>query len=86
MLPNHAGGARRLSEAESKTYRWMAEGYRPGAPEHIPDATQIDNAVICRSLRCPSCLRRGLQYKPFQRGRSYRVLGVCGFCGSCEEV
>lgn len=87
ITPAAATGCTPLTEAESTRFRWLAQGWRPGTPpgQH-PDDAAIDRRC-CKHLVCGACLKRGLDYHPFHRGRDgYRVLGVCPRCQSTEEV
>ena len=71
--------------AEALAAQFRQEGYCPGAPGHLTAwARQVD-AGICRQARCPQCQARGLCYRPYHKGRSYRVLAACGRCGYGEE-
>jgi hypothetical protein len=64
----------------------LALGYERGAPPHVRAATQAIDRQVCRQSRCGSCGRRGLSYRPFHRGREYRVLAVCPACQAAKEV
>jgi hypothetical protein len=65
-----------------------AAGYTPGAPPQVSgEALRID-ARICRAYRCPGCRRRGMLFRPYHRGASYRALAACVFdgCGAVDEL
>jgi hypothetical protein len=62
------------------------EGFAPGLPLHIAEATVRTDKAMCRRMRCPGCQRRGLEYRPWQSGRRYRVLATCQACDCAEEV
>jgi hypothetical protein len=62
----------------------LRAGYKPGSPARVSlDAQSID-AQTCQEARCPECLSP-LAYRPFHRGGSYRVVGLCTSCGETEE-
>jgi hypothetical protein len=60
-------------------------GFAPGAPAHITRASQDIDAQVARKLRCPACRKRGMDYRPFHRGRAYAALAVCR-CGAGEDL
>jgi hypothetical protein len=62
------------------------EGFAPGLPRHVTEATVRTDKAICRRLRCPGCEGRGLEYRPWQSGRRYRALATCLACGDAEEA
>jgi hypothetical protein len=63
-----------------------ALGYRPGTPPHVtPSSAAIDRRACCR-LACPECEAVGLDYRPFYRDSSYRVLACCRVCQFQGEV
>jgi hypothetical protein len=62
------------------------EGFIPGLPPHITEATVRTDKAACRRMRCPGCERRGLEYRPWQSGRRYRVLATCPACNCAEEL
>lgn len=41
---------------------------------------------LCAESRCQTCGTRGLAAVGFEKGASYRVVAVCGFCRAAEEV
>lgn len=65
------------------------DGYRRARPS-IEDA-MADEALAAR-LRCRSCGRSGLTYRPYVRlprtgtATRYRALAVCPDCGDVEEL
>jgi hypothetical protein len=65
------------------------DGYRSARPS-IEDA-MADEALASR-LRCRSCGRLGLTYRPYVRfardgaGGRYRALAICPDCGDVEEL
>jgi hypothetical protein len=63
----------------------LLQGYRQGPPPNLKaEAVRIDRDILAEA-ECPACRRVGLSCKPYHRGRSYRVLGVCLPCGHAEE-
>jgi hypothetical protein len=62
------------------------EGFTPGLPAHITEATVRTDKAVCRRLRCSGCERRGLEYQPWQQGRRYCVLATCPACECAEEL
>jgi hypothetical protein len=62
------------------------EGSTPGLPVHITEATVRTDKSICRRMLCPGCERRGLEYRPWQQGRRYRVVATCPACNCTEEL
>jgi hypothetical protein len=66
--------------------RLRREGFIPGLPPHITDATVRTDKATCRRLRCPGCGRCGLEYRPWRLGSRYHVLAVCPACGGAEEM
>jgi hypothetical protein len=63
----------------------MQEGYRPGAPSRVDLQARTADAEILQDCLCPNCLGAGLAYRPFVKGDSYRVIGLCQVCGAGEE-
>jgi hypothetical protein len=65
----------------------LAEGYRPGAPDHVTlDSRAVDDAA-CADMTCPDCGASSMQYRPYRRGTSYRVVAVCPrLCGGEVEL
>lgn len=61
------------------------EGWLFGVPVHLRAWAERVDATLCASLACPCCRRRGLAFRPFHRGRAYRVIGACEQCGYGEE-
>jgi hypothetical protein len=61
------------------------ECFLPGPPTHLSQWSARIDAGICRRLVCPTCHVKGLDYHPFHRGPSYRVVAVCPRCGHGEE-
>jgi hypothetical protein len=72
--------------AEALAQQLQAEGFTPGAPQHIRLETVAVDRHACRALKCPGCQRRGCQYRPFGNGRTYRVLACCRHCPAGVEV
>jgi hypothetical protein len=66
--------------------RLAAAGFTPGAPAQVTPQTRALDRALCRRLRCPSCRKCGLRYRPFARGPNYWVLGECGQCGAAAEL
>jgi hypothetical protein len=65
--------------------RLLEEGYAPGAPPTLTAwCLQIDQGLARRSL-CPICRCRGLDFRPFHKGRLYRIVCCCLGCGYEEE-
>jgi hypothetical protein len=62
------------------------EGFAPGLPGHVSEATVRTDKAICRRVRCPGCGRRGLEYGPWHSRRNYRVLATCPACECTEEL
>lgn len=62
-----------------------AEGYQPGTPWHLPASVTAIDRYVCRRLRCAKCRQR-CKYRPYCKGRSYRVLAICRACGWAEEM
>jgi len=67
-------------------HRLHAAGYTPGPPLHITPASRAIDAGLCRRSSCPHCKGRGRQYRPYHRGREYRVAAHCPRCEHSEEV
>jgi hypothetical protein len=61
------------------------EGFRRGVPPHLDEHTERVDKSVCRRAKCGHCRRRGLLYRPFFKGRVYRVLAVCPACRRAEE-
>lgn len=62
-----------------------AAGYQPDTPPHITEATRQLDSRLCRFARCEQCDRRGLVYRPYRRGRAYRIVAVCTACHHEQE-
>jgi hypothetical protein len=62
------------------------EGFTPGLPGHITEATVRTDKATCRRMSCPGCERPSLEYGPWQSGRRYRALATCPACDCAEEV
>jgi hypothetical protein len=77
--------AKTIPTAETLTAAFLAEGRRPGLPDHLDARTAAIDRRTCRRLRCPACHRRGLACQPWTDGRRYRVLAPCA-CGAAEEM
>lgn len=61
------------------------DGFAPGLPAHVSEETAAIDRRCCRRRRCPECGHRGMEYRPFHRRATYRVLAVCS-CGGTEEI
>ena len=61
-------------------------GYEPGKPAHVTAETLGVDARSCARRRCGRCRRRGLDFLPYHRGRSYKVVASCPDCLNTEEV
>jgi hypothetical protein len=72
--------------ADALTRALRAEGFAPRLPGHVTEATVRTDKATCRRMRCPGCQRRGLEYRPWQQGRCYRVLANCTNCECAEEL
>jgi hypothetical protein len=64
--------------------RLRSMGFEPGAPATLRKENLIADQRAYRHFRC-ACGRRGLQFKPYHRGREYRACVVCP-AGHAEEV
>lgn len=74
------------NQAEVLSQELLRLGFVEGAPGHIPtEYVEIDRRCA-RAMRCGSCGKRGLVYRPFRRGRDYRALASCEKCGSGESM
>jgi len=62
------------------------EGFTPGLPPSVRTGTAATDKAVCRRVRCPGCGNRGLMYRPWQRGRDYRILAACPACPAAEEL
>ncbi len=83
MPPPHAPVNDTLADLEKQLRK---ELYAPGAPEHVTEATARHDAQAVAKMRCPGCHRRRMEYHPYHRRSSYRVLAGCTECGAAEEV
>jgi hypothetical protein len=61
------------------------EGFAPGLPHNITEATVRTDKAAYRRMRCPGCGRKRMEFYPWHRGRAYRVLAGCSECGAAEE-
>jgi hypothetical protein len=64
----------------------MTAGWRPGIPRHLTRLTQRLDAWVCRLLKCPQCLRRGMENRPWHRDRRYRIIAECSWCRTQVEM
>ncbi len=79
MLPSTLTTVKSLLAAMSR------DGFRRGPPAGLaPMATDVDRRA-CLDMQCGQCQNRGLRYRTFHKGASYRVLAVCPRCGFAEE-
>ncbi len=64
-----------------------AEGFRAGAPPHVPAEWLAIDRRECRRMRCPACRQR-MHPLPFHNPISgcYRMLVVCRHCGAAQEA
>jgi hypothetical protein len=75
-----------LQSVEQLEASFRQDGYEPGIPPGLSvEAQRIDRAV-CRRSRCGKCRGRGLHWRPWHRGSSYRIAAVCPVCGISEEM
>jgi hypothetical protein len=64
-----------------------AQGFAPGFPGKLSLTSRAADKYVCRRLRCPSCRKRGLAYRPFVNASGqYRVVASCPECHAAEEV
>ena len=61
-------------------------GFTPGIPANLTLESRATDQELCRRMRCPSCRRRGLAYRPYSNGKKYRVIAGCPTCNAAEEV
>jgi hypothetical protein len=64
----------------------QAGGWKRGCPRQVTMATRAVDARLCKRLKCPACRHRGMEYHPYHRGDSYRVLARCPSCGVFEPM
>jgi hypothetical protein len=69
-----------------RTCALLAEGFAPGRPVQVTAESVRTDRGVCRWMRCPGCGRRGLEYRPWNRGERYRDLATCPGCGGTEGV
>jgi hypothetical protein len=63
-----------------------AAGYVRGLPRAVGAAAAAIDRGLCRRCVCPGCGRQGLEFRPWHRGGSYRVVSACRECGAAEEL
>jgi hypothetical protein len=68
------------------TARLKANGWQPGPPPQITEATQAVDRAACRGLNCPGCRKRGMKYHSFHNGPRYAVIAGCSRCGAGEQL
>ena len=74
-----------VNTVDSLTARLRAQGFTPGPPPHVAAFGAVIDQQLCLEMGCSGCDNRGLECRPFRRGRRYRVLAVCLRCGHAEE-
>ena len=63
-----------------------AAGFVLGFPAALTLASRAADQRTCAHMKCPSCRRRGLAYRPYCRGNRYRVIASCPACFAAEEL
>ena len=63
---------------------WLALGFQPGGPGHVPPAVVAVDIRCYRVMKCPACNHRGMAVKTFHRRDEYRLL--CRSCGAGSEA
>lgn len=69
------------------TDKLAAEGYRPGTPASQLILGAMGYSVdedLCVVYPCP-CGYKGMDYRPFVQGESYRAFAVCPVCDAAYE-
>jgi hypothetical protein len=64
---------------------WLALGFQPGGPAHVPPAIVDVDERVGKTMKCGACHRRGMKFIPLRRGTAYRVVLLCR-CGNHEEL
>lgn len=67
-------------------HEWRGQGWQVGVPIHLQKWAELVDANFCKRLICPGCKGHGMNYRPFFKGRGYRVLATCDRCGCGEEI
>lgn len=64
----------------------IAQGYEPKGPSDWSrwGGRNVDAYALAGST-CPECGHHGLDYRPFTKPGSYRVVARCSDCGVWEE-
>lgn len=75
----------RSADAHAVETSLRALGFVPGFPDHVTATTRAVDQGSARRRVCPSCRRRGLGLKPYQKAGSFRCVVACK-CGFGEEV
>jgi hypothetical protein len=65
---------------------WLATGWRPGAPSHLPASVILADRESYEDQVCPCCGADCQTVRHWHRGQRLRLQLTCAACGHSDEA